>query len=197
MKKSIVFTALLSLFILASVTFAQKTDKAPADFSGTWNLDTSKGSLGPQGAMIKSQTLTVKQEGNKLTVSSKTERNPPPADTAGGGGAGGGGGRPGGGGFGGGGGGGEQSYTLDGKAVSMDQPGQNGTTATVKTTAKWDGSKVVIVTERTAPGQDGTPATTTTTSTYELGADSKSLTVTRNSESPRGKNSTTSVYSKG
>ena len=192
MKKSIVFTALLSLFILASVAFAQKTDKAPADFSGTWNLDTSKGSLGPQGAMIKSQTLTVKQEGNKLTLSTKTERNPPPADAGGGGG-----GRPGGGGGFGGPGGGEQSYTLDGKAVSMDQPGQNGTTATVKTTAKWDGSKVVIVTERTAQGQDGTPATTTTTSTYELGADSKSLTVTRNSESPRGKNSTTSVYSKG
>ena len=193
MKKNFVLAAFLSLFVLASLVSAQKTDKAPADFSGTWNLDTSKGSLGPQGAMIKSQTLTVKQEGNKLTLSTKTERNPPPADAAGGG-AGGGGGRPGGGGFGGG--AGEQSYTLDGKEVSAEQPGQNGTTSTVKTTAKWDGSKVVIMTSRTSPGQDGNSVTTTSKSTYDLGADGKSLTVIRDSESPRGKTSTTSVYAK-
>ncbi len=190
MKKSIVFAAFLSLFVLATVASAQK---APADFSGTWNLDTTKGSLGPQGASIKSQTLTIKQDGTKFTTSVKTERNPPPADAAGGAG---GGGRPGGGG--GMGGGGEQSYTLDGKEMSMDMPaGPNGATAPVKMTGKWDGSKVVTTTVTTRTGQDGTPSTTTRKSTYDLGAGGKSLTVTTDSESPRGKTSTTSVYAKG
>ena len=187
MKKNFVFVAFLSLLVLATVASAQK---APADFSGTWNLDTSKGSLGPQGAMIKSQTLTIKQEGNKITLSTKTERNPPPADAP----AGGGGGRPGGGGFGG---GGDQSFTLDGKEMSMDQPGPGGATIPVKMTGKWDGNKVVLTTSRTMTGQDGATNTSMTKSTYELGADGKSLTVTRDSESPRGKNSTTSVYKKG
>lgn len=187
MKKTLVFAAFLSLFALATAASAQK---AP-DFSGTWNLDVAKSNLGPQGAMIKSQTLTIKQEGNKFTTSTKTERNPPPADAPAGGG---GGGRAGGGG--GFGGGGDQSFTLDGKEASMDQPGPGGTTIPVKMTGKWDGSKVVLSTSRTMTGQDGASNTSTTKSTYELGADGKTLTVTRESESPRGKNSSTSVFTK-
>ena len=189
MKKNFVFAAAIALLALGFTVSAQK---APADFSGTWNLDTAKGSLGPQGAMIKSQTLTIKQEGNKLTVATKTERNPPPADAAGGA-------RPGGGGGMGGGGGtpADQTYMLDGKEVSVDQPGPGGMTIPTKTTGKWDGSKAVINTSRTMTGQDGAASTTTTKITYELGADSKTLTVTRDSDSPRGKSSTTSVYTKG
>ena len=189
MKKTLVFAAFLSLFVLATAASAQK---APADFSGTWNLDVAKSSLGQMATMIKSQTLTIKQDGNKFTTSTKTERNPPPADAPAGGG-----GRPGGGGGFGGGGGGEQSFTLDGKETSMDMPaGPNGATAPVKMTGKWDGSKVVLTTVTTRTGQDGATNTTTTKSTYELGADGKTLTVTRDSESPRGKNSTTSVFTK-
>ncbi len=188
MKKSIVFTAFLSLFVLAVAASAQK---APADFSGTWNLDLAKSSLGQQAAMIKSQTLTIKQEGTKFTTSTKTERNPPPADAP----AGGGGGRPGGGM---GGGGGEQSFTLDGKEMSMDMPaGPNGATAPMKMTGKWDGSKVVTTTMSTRTGQDGTPSTTTTKSTYDLGAGGKSLTVNRESTRNGNTTSTTSVYTKG
>ncbi|HEX3100162.1 MAG TPA: hypothetical protein VHQ01_00145 [Pyrinomonadaceae bacterium] len=191
MKKSIVFAAFLSLFVLATAASAQK---APADFSGTWNLDVAKSSLGQQAAMIKSQTLTIKQDGGKFTTSVKTERNPPPADAPAGGG---GGGRPGGGG-GGFGGGGEQTFSLDGKEMSMDMPaGPNGATSPMKMTGKWDGSKVVTMTSTTRTGQDGTPSTTTRKSTYELGAGGKSLTVTTDTESPRGKTSTTSVYTKG
>ncbi|MEP6786845.1 MAG: hypothetical protein ABJB40_00335 [Acidobacteriota bacterium] len=189
MKKTLVFAAFLSLFVLATAASAQKTP----DFSGTWNLDVAKSNLGPQGAMIKSQTLTIKQDGNKFTTSTKTERNPPPADAPAGGG---GGGQGRGGGFGGGGGGGDQSFTLDGKETSMDQPGPGGMTIPVKMTGKWDGSKVVLNTSRTMTGQDGASNTSTTKSTYELGADGKTLTVTRDSESPRGKTSTTSVFTK-
>jgi hypothetical protein len=188
MKKNFVLAAAVAMLAMA---FSVSAQKAPADFSGTWNLEVAKSNLGQQAAMIKSQTLTIKQEAGKISLSTKTERNAPPSDAGGGGG---GGGR---GGFGGGGGGGDQSFTLDGKETSVDQPGPGGSTVPVKMTGKWDGSKVVLSTSRTMTGQDGTANTSTTKSTYELGADGKTLTVTRDSESPRGKTSTTSVYTKG
>ena len=189
MKKSIVFAAFLSLFVLATVASAQKTDKAAADFSGTWNLDLKGSDLGQMGASIKSQTLTITQKDGKLTVSTKTERNAPPADSAGGGGAGGGGGqRPAGGGGGmGGGGAGDQSYTLDGKEVSTERQTQNGT-ITIKTKAELSGNKITITTTRPGPNGD-----VTSSSTYDLSGDGKTLTVTR----PAGQGTTKSVYTKG
>lgn len=168
MKKLFFAAAIVCLFAFAA--FAQK----PADFSGKWNLDLSKSELGQQAAMIKSQTVTITQSGTSFKVSTQTERN---ADAAGGGG-----GR---GGFGGG--GGDQSYTLDGKEVSTDRQTQNGT-VTIKTTASQTGNKVVITS--VFPGPNGDIKNTTT---YELSADGKSLTVTR--ESMRG--TSKSVYTKG
>ena len=173
MNKLFFATAFVCLFALAA--FAQK----PADFSGKWNLDLTKSELGQAASMIKSQTLTITQSGTSFKVSTETERNAPPADAAGGGG----GGRPGGMG----GGGGEQSYTLDGKEVSTERQGQNGT-VTTKTTASQTGNKIVI--SSIFPGPSGDIKSTTT---YELSGDGKSLTVTR--ESPRG--SSKSVYTKG
>lgn len=167
MKKLFFAAAIVCLFAFAA--FAQK----PADFSGKWNLDLSKSELGQQAAMIKSQTVTITQSGTSFKVSTQTERN---ADAAGGGG-----------GRGGFGGGGDQSYTLDGKEVSTDRQTQNGT-VTIKTTASQTGNKVVITS--VFPGPNGDIKNTTT---YELSADGKSLTVTR--ESMRG--TSKSVYTKG
>ena len=167
MKKLFFAAAIVCLFAFAA--FAQK----PADFSGKWNLDLSKSELGQQAAMIKSQTVTITQSGTSFKVSTQTERN---ADAAGGG--------SGRGGFGGG--GGDQSYTLDGKEVSTDRQTQNGT-VTIKTTASQTGNKVVITSVFPGPNGD-----VKSTSTYELSADGKTLTVTR--ESMRGTNK--SVYSK-
>jgi len=173
MNKLFFATALVCLFALAA--FAQKSP----DFSGKWNLDLTKSDLGQQAAMIKSQTLTITQSGTSFKVSTQTERNAPPADAAGGGG-----GNRGGGGFGG---GGEQSYTLDGKEVSTDMQGPNGT-MTIKNTASQTGNKVVIISVRPGPNGDFK-----STSTYELSGDGKTLTVTR--ESTRG--TSKSVYTKG
>ena len=172
MNKLFFATALVCLFAFAA--FAQKS----ADFSGKWNLDISKSDLGQMASMIKSQTVTITQSGTSFKVSTQTERNAPPADAAGGGG---------GGGRGFGGGGGDQSYTLDGKEVSTDRQTPNGT-VTTKTTASQTGNKVVI--SSVFPGPNGDIKSTTT---YELGADGKTLTVTR--ESSRG--SSKSVYTKG
>jgi hypothetical protein len=177
MNKLFFAAAVVCLFAFAA--FAQK----PADFSGKWTLDMSKSDLGQQASMIKSQTMTITQAGTSFKVSTQTERNAPP-DGGGGAGMGGGGNRGGGGGMGG---GGEQSYTLDGKEVSTERQTPNGA-MTTKTTASQTGNKVVITS--IFPGPNGEIKSTTT---YELSADGKSLTVTR--ESMRG--TTKSVYTKG
>jgi len=179
MKKLFLATAVVCLFAMAALA-----QKAP-DLSGKWNLDIAKSDLGQMGSMIKSQTVTITQAGTSFKVSTQTERNAPPASTnaGGGGGAGmGGGNRGGGGGM-----GGDQSYTLDGKEVSTERQTQNGA-VTTKTTASQTGNKVVITS--IFPGPNGDIKSTTT---YELSADGKSLTVTR--ESMRG--TTKSVYTKG
>jgi len=81
----------------------------------------------------------------------------------------------------------EQSYTLDGKEVSSERQTPNGA-VTTKVKAEQTGNKVVVT--GTFPGPNGEMKTTTT---YELSADGKTLTVTR--ESPRG--SAKHVYTKG
>lgn len=184
MKKNFVLAAALTVLAMAFAVSAQKA----GDLSGKWNLDLAKSELGQQAAMIKSRTVTITQAGTSFKVSTVTERNAPPADGAGGPPAGGGGGgRPGGGGMGGGAGmGGDQSYTLDGKEVSTERQGPNGT-VTIKTKAEQSGNKVTITT--ISPGPNGDMKST---STYDMSADGKTLTVT--SENPRA--TTKSVYTK-
>jgi hypothetical protein len=58
------------------------------------------------------------------------------------------------------------TYKLDGSASENKMMGRGGEVVT-KSTAKWDGNKLVISTER--PGQDGTPMTTTQTWSLEGG----------------------------
>ena len=180
MMKKFVFAAAVVMLAMAFTVSAQK---APADYSGTWNLDVAKSSLGQQAAMIKSQTVTITQAGTSFKVSTQTERNAPPEGAAGAPGGGGGGRGPGGGGMG----GGEQSYTLDGKEVSTERQTQNGA-ITTKTKAEQNGNKVVITSVFPTPNGD-----MKSTTTYDLSADGKTLTVTR--ESTRG--TSKSVYTKG
>ncbi len=179
MKKNFVLSAAVMVLALAFTVSAQKA----GDLSGKWNLDLAKSDLGQGAGMIKSQTLTITQSGTSFKVATATERNAPP-DGGGAPPAGGGGGRTGGGM---GGGAGEMSYTLDGKEVSTERQGPNGA-ITIKTKAEQTGNKVVITT--VSPGPNGDVKQT---ATYELGADGKTLTVSR--ESPRG--ATKSVYTKG
>jgi hypothetical protein len=177
MRKALFFTLVFCMAAIAAS--AQK----PADLSGKWNLDIAKSELGQAAGMIKSQTVTITQAGTSFKVATQTERNAPPEGAPGGGGPGGGGGR----GQGMGGGSGEQSYTLDGKEVSTERQTPNGT-MTTKTKAEQTGNKVVITSVFPTPNGD-----MKSTQTYELSADGKTLTVTR--ESSRG--SSKSVYTKG
>lgn len=177
-------TAIFLIVFCVSVigVHAQKS----ADLSGKWNLDIAKSELGQAATMIKSQTMTITQAGTSFKVTTQTERNAPPEGAPGGGG----GGRPGGGVGGGGGfggGGGEQSYTLDGKEVSEERQTRNGA-ITIKSKAEQSGNKIVITS--VSPGPNGDMKSSWT---YELSADGKSMTVTR--ETMRG--TSRSVYIKG
>ena len=175
MRKALFFTL---VFCMAAI--AANAQKA-GDFSGKWNLDIAKSELGAGAGMIKSQTLTITQEGTSFKVHTQTERNAPAEGVSPGVGAGGGGGRamaagP-----------MEQSFSLDGKEVSTDRQTPNGT-VTTKTKAEQSGNKVIITSVFPTPNGD-----MKSTQTYELSADGKTLTLTR--ESARG--SAKQVYTKG
>jgi hypothetical protein len=169
MRKALFFT--LVFCMAAIVANAQK-----ADFSGKWSLDIAKSELGQQAASIKSQTMTITQEGTSFKVSTHVERNVPATDGPGGGAGNGRGMGP-----------MEQSFTLDGKEVSTERQTPNGA-VTTKTKSELNGNKVVITS--VFPTQNGDMKVTTT---YEISADGKTLTLTR--ESPRG--TAKQVYTKG
>ena len=173
MRKALFFTLVFCMAVIAAN--AQKA----SEFSGKWTLDIAKSELGQAAASIKSGTMTIRQEGTSFKVLTHMERNAPPATDGPGGGA-------------------EtrravapgpmeQSYTLDGKEVRHDRQTPNGT-VTTKIKSEQIGNKVVIIS--TFPTPNGEMKQT---ATYELSADGKTLTVTK--ESPRGSNK--SVYTKG
>lgn len=187
MKKNFVLAAFLSLFVLATVASAQK---APADFSGKWNLDLAKSKLTDrEKASIESQTLTVTQSATDVKIETDTKRLAPPAGApTGGGGAGGGGGRPGGGAP------GPATYPLGKEVTSDQQMGQN--TVPVTMGSKWDGSKLVLNRSSVFNGPNG-EVKNSSKQTFELGVGGKSLTVTVESTGMQGTTTSTRVYSKG
>ena len=69
MKKNIILTAIISLFLAATSAFAQgKT----VDFSGNWELDTNKSKLGER-ARVESMTMNVSQTATELKIETKTK----------------------------------------------------------------------------------------------------------------------------
>lgn len=120
-----------AVLAVASVAFAQKPD-----FSGTWTVDATAapaagagggggGRAGGRGGM--GGPMVVKQTADTLTI--ETTRGETKTVAA---------------------------YKLDGtesvNKMSMGR-GENATEIETKSTAKWDGAKLVISTQR--PGQDG------------------------------------------
>lgn len=190
MKKNFVLTAAIAVLAMAFTVSAQK---APADFSGKWNLDLAKSKLTDrEKAAIESQTLTITQTATDLKVETETKRiapagGPPPG--AGAPPAGGGGGRMGGGGM-----GGPQVFPL-GKESTSEMPGPGGATIPVNLGSKWDGSKLITWRSSTFNGPNG-EVKTSIKHTLELGADGKSMTMTTDQTGPQGTTSSTKVFSK-
>lgn len=187
MKKNFVFAVFLSLFVFAVAASAQT---APS-FTGTWSLDIPKSTLDDRAkSNTESQTMTVAEKDNTITITTATKRPAPPADAPQGGRPGGGQGR---GGFGGG--DGTTTYTLDGKEVKTETDGPMGKMPTTLK-GKLDGGKLHLERSSTFSGQMG-EVTISTKDVWELSADGKALTVSRDSVSPRGSTASKWVYNKG
>ena len=183
MKRSIVFTAFLSLFVFSLAASAQEK---VTNFGGSWTLDLTKSKLDDRAkASIESQTLTATQTDKDIKVETATKRLPPPADAPQGG-------RRGGGMMGGG--DSALTYSLDGNETTVEQESQMGKVP-VKLKAKIDGGKLTLSSSRIITGQMG-EISITTKETWELSTDGKTLTVNREMTTPRGTNSSTMVYSK-
>ena len=180
MKKLLFLTAAVCMLAVAAIA----QDKKGADFSGTWTLDVAKSKL-DERMRIEAMTLKVAQTPTELTVTTETKRPAPPADAPV---------RQGGGGRGGFGGDGTFVYSLEGKETKLEMDGPNGKIPqTLK--AKSEGSKMNLSRSMTfsTPGGD---MTSTTKETWELGPDGKTLTVNRETSSPRGTSAATFVFTK-
>jgi outer membrane lipoprotein-sorting protein len=183
MKKLMFLAAVMCVFSMAA--FAQKA----TNYAGTWTLDASKSKLDERMRNIESMTLTVEQTAAELTVTSTTKRAAPPADAQ----------RPAGGGMGGGRGmgmfgDGKTVYALDGKETKADIDGPNGKTPQALK-AKSEGGKLHLSKSMTMTTQMG-EMTMTTKEVWELAADGKTLTVSREQTTPRGVSSSTMVFTK-
>ena len=134
-RTGIIAAAVLSV---ATMAFAQ----AKPDFSGTWTPEAPAapaagaaggggGQGGGGGRAMGGGAMTVKQTATELTIERTMGENKV-----------------------------TQTYKLDGTESENKMMGRGGEVVT-KSTAKWDGSKLVISTTR--PGQDGAPMTATQT----------------------------------
>lgn len=185
-------------FVLLSAVAAFAQTKT--DFSGNWTLDTSKSKL-DERQRIESGTMNVTQTDKDVTFKTDFKRTPRPDNGGGamaqGGGQGSGGGM-GRGGMGGGAmaGGGNQAttYTLDGKETTS-QFGSGDRTGTAKMQTKWDGSKLNFSSVRTFTTPNG-DVSTTLKETWELVDGGKVLKIHRETESPRGTQTSDYYYTK-
>jgi hypothetical protein len=81
-------------------------------------------------------------------------------------------------------------YKLDGSASTNQMPGRGGPQE-VKSTAKWDGSKLVIETVRDFQGMSITQK-----ETRSLSADGKEMTIEQSIATPQGERTTKQVFTK-
>lgn len=172
---------LLAIFVMTVISGFSQTKAI--DYSGKWSLDVSASKL-IERARIESITMTVTQTVKDIKVETETKRAERP-ESAWQSSRGGGMGR-----------GGDTSltYALDRKETSVDQTSPIGTIP-VKLKAKQDAGKLDLSQSRTMSGQMG-EMTMTTKEEWSLSADGKTLTVARESSTPRGTNSSTMVFTK-
>jgi len=185
MKKNFILAAAIAVLAMAFTVSAQK---APADFTGKWNLDLTKSKLSDrEKASIESQAMTVTQTATDIKFEMATKRMAPPAGAPAGGPPGGGGGRMGGGGD------MAQTFTLGKETTTEQQMGPN--TIPVTMGSKWDGSKLVLTRSSVFNGPNG-EVKNSSKETWELGADGKTLTVNREATGMQGTTTTAKVFTK-
>ena len=151
--------AILALSAAVVIPFTARAQTKP-DFSGTWTMDAAKSDTAPQGrgGGGGGGSQTIKQTAAELSVQTQGRQGPQ-----------------------------TMTYKLDGSESSNEQMGRGGA-VTVKSKAKWDGSKLVIESTRDMGGQS-----VTTTETRSLSGDGKEMTV----ETSFNGNTRKVVYTKG
>jgi hypothetical protein len=187
--------------LTSALVFALAAQAAAPNFAGTWTLDKSKSQgLSPRIQNAQSVSWIITQTDKDITIEEKITGGGGPGGPAAGGPPAGGppaGGAPQGGGPGSGrggmmGGGGPRTYNLDGSETTGDM-GRGKFVR--KATLSSDGKTLELVSKVTFQGQEG-EVTTTSTDKLSLSADGKVLTVVRHSESPRGPQDSTLVFTK-
>ena len=175
MKKHILFTTMLSLFVLAVSASAQTA----TNFAGTWTLDIAKSRISDrEKAAIEFQSLTVVQSDRDVIVTTSTKRvTPPGAEKVAGPNS------------------ISSTFTFDGKETVVSLTGRDGKAMPVKTSSMWDGSKLILTTSRTHGSPQG-EITTVQKDTWDLMPDGKTLIIRRDNIGPEGTSTTARVYTK-
>ncbi len=153
----------MALTAAVIIPFTARAQTKP-DFSGTWTMDAAKSDPAPQGrggGGGGGGTLTIKQSATELSITSEGRQGPQTL-----------------------------TYKLDGSPSTNQMMGRGGPTE-AKSTAKWDGPKLVIETTRDFQGMSRT-----TKDTRSLSADGKEMTVESATTTPQGEQKRKVVYTK-
>jgi hypothetical protein len=159
--------AALAVFVLIATVVAAA---AKPNFAGTWALDTTKSECGQRGC--NAETLTVKQDGDKLDVERKFTTQQGDRTT-------------------------NDSYVADNKEGDFTMQ-MMGNSQKGKRTTKWtaDGGALEIHETASIQTQDGSTANIESTSKWTLSGDGKTLTVEQTRTSPRGTQTSKRVFNK-
>jgi hypothetical protein len=161
--------ALAAFVLVAAVAVAA----AKPNYTGTWVLDASKseGVGGPQGGPAAEETMTIKQDGDKLTVERKIKGQQ-----------------------------GERvqndTYTADGKETDFTMQ-MRGNETKGKRISKWsaDGGALEVNDKASFDTPQGSMSMTSSAK-WTLSADGKTLTVEGTRTTPRGEQKSKRVYTK-
>ncbi|KPK85080.1 MAG: hypothetical protein AMS27_08285 [Bacteroides sp. SM23_62_1] len=157
------FLFLGAFLLISSVTLAQKVN-----FSGTWSFNEDKSELGEgrfRGAATK---LTIKQEGNNMSIERVSQGRDGEEVTR------------------------NEKYTLDGK--ECENPAFN---TTRKSTVTWsEDGKSLTISSTMVFEREGEEMEMKSSEILSLTDDGKSLTIYSTSMSPRGEMKRTYVYDK-
>ncbi|HVG29718.1 MAG TPA: hypothetical protein VM864_08485 [Pyrinomonadaceae bacterium] len=160
----------LAAFVLFAAVAAAA---AKPNYTGTWVLDAAKseGVGGPQGAPAAEETMTVKQDGDKIAAERKIKGQQGERVV-------------------------NDSYTADGKEGEFTMQ-MRGNETKGKRTAKWsaDGN-VLEVNDKASFDTPQGAMTTESNSKWTLSADGKTLTIEGTRTTPRGEQKFKRVYNK-
>lgn len=161
----------LVLVVVAALIFSMAANAAaPVNFSGTWVLDKSKTqNLPRQWENATSVTMEIKQDEKQITVETKAEGSQFPSQAL--------------------------SYNLDGSESIVDMQGRMPGKGTLKASWSKDGNTLEL--SRKQSGEiNGNPVTIAATDKLTLAEEGKVLKIARTSESPRGTQESSLVFTK-